>query len=261
MNITIANQKGGVGKTTTAINLASSLAKTSKTLIIDLDPQANTTSGFGFEKNKIDSGAYELLMKKGKIFEFTKKTNVENLWILPATIDLCGFEVETIEVEYKHFILKKQLEGIEGLFEYIIIDTPPSLNLLTLNALVSSTDVIIPIQCEYYGMEGLVDFLETIELVKGKLNPELELLGILLTMADYRTRITREVEAEIRNGFKGKVFSTVIQRNVRLSEAPSYGLPIDLYAPTSIGALCYESFKNEVLKRLSEKYGTEARVR
>lgn len=247
-----------MGKTTTAINLSAYLALKSnkKVLLVDFDPQANATSGLGIEKGKVELSVYDLL--NGKPLEgLLRETKIENLYLIPSSISLCGAEVELIEREGREWQLKRCLEGAERGFELIIIDTPPSLGILTINALVASNKVIVPIQCEYYALEGLVDFLRTLQLVKERLNPELDVLGILLTMADYRTKIAHDVEEEARKCFGEKVFHTVIHRNVRLAEAPSYGMPIELYDPNCIGAYCYGKLAEEVLKLLKMEDGKE----
>lgn len=257
MIIAIANQKGGVGKTTTAINLSSLLAKDGyNVLIIDLDPQANATSGLGISRSR--DGSYAFLNNIQE--NFIKKTAIPNLWLMPAHLDLCGLELEYAEAEERNFLLKRSIVKLKDKYEFIIVDTPPSLNLLTLNALSAADKIIIPMQCEYYGLEGLVNFLQTVEMIKERINPYLEILGILLTMVDYRTRIAKEVEEELRKEFAEKVFATVILRNVRLSEAPSYGLPIDLYEPDSVGAYCYKSLKEEILVRLAIYDGCQAKI-
>ncbi len=247
MIIAISNQKGGVGKTTTAINLCSALAfkHDIKVLLVDFDPQANATSGLGVDKKKIAASVYDFM--HGDVgLEAILETNVKNLYLLPSSISLCGAEIELIESEEREFKFKARAEGLLSKFDIIVVDTPPSLGILTVNALVASERVIIPIQCEYYALEGLVDFLNTLNLVKERLNPGLDILGILLTMADYRTRIAHDVEMEIRNKFKDKVFHTVIHRNVRLAEAPSFGLPIEMYDANSAGAYGYRLLADEI---------------
>jgi len=256
MIISICNQKGGVGKTTTAVNLSTGLALKhhKKVLLVDFDPQANGTSGLGINKGGTEFSVYNFLHAEvGK--EAILRTGVENLFLLPSSISLCGAEIELIESSDREFRFKKRLQEIIPEFDVIIVDTPPSLGILTINALVASERVIVPIQCEYYALEGLVDFLNTLNLIKERLNPELDILGILLTMADYRTRIAYDVEKEIRQKFQQKVFHTVIHRNVRLAEAPSHGLPIEVYDAASIGAYCYRSLVDEVASILGEVDG------
>ncbi|MDP8233492.1 MAG: AAA family ATPase [Candidatus Saelkia tenebricola] len=258
MIISICNQKGGVGKTTTAVNLSTDLALKhhKKVLLVDFDPQANATSGLGIHKGDIEFSVYDFLHAEIDK-EAIVKTKVNNLYILPSSISLCGAEIELIESADREYRFKKRAQEILSGFDVIIVDTPPSLGILTINALVASNRVIVPIQCEYYALEGLVDFLNTLNLIKERLNPELDILGILLTMADYRTKIAHDVEKEIRQKFEKKVFHTVIHRNVRLAEAPSYGLPIEIYDAASAGACCYRSLVDEVALILGDVYGKE----
>ncbi len=258
MIISICNQKGGVGKTTTAVNLSTALAlkRHQKVLLVDFDPQANATSGLGINKDEVEFSVYNFLhAEAGR--EAVLETKVKNLYLLPSSISLCGAEIELIESSDREFRFKKRVQEITAEFDTIIVDTPPSLGILTINALVASERVIVPIQCEYYALEGLVDFLNTLNLIKERLNPELDILGILLTMADYRTKIAHDVEREIRQKFQQKVFHTVIHRNVRLAEAPSHGLPIEVYDTASVGAYCYRNLVDEVASILGEVYGEE----
>ena len=248
--LAIANQKGGVGKTTTAVNLAASLANQDRrVLVVDLDPQANCTSGLGFAKGTVAEGIYEALSGERPIRELLQLTEVPNLWLVPATRDLSGAEVELVSVERREWRLKDALGPVADQFEYVIIDCPPSLGLLTLNALVAATAVVIPMQCEYYALEGLSLLVETIEQVKASLNPALEIEGILLTMVDQRMNLTQQVADEVRAHFAGKVYQTTIPRNVRLSEAPSHGKPILLYDQRSTGCLSYQALAEELLHR------------
>ena len=248
--IAIANQKGGVGKTTTAINLASCLAVAEKkTLLIDIDPQGNTTSGVGIDKSKIDKSTYDVLLGEIPITGSTVQTQIEYLHILPANIDLVGAELELVGVTNREHRLKSALMPIKNDYDFIIVDCPPSLGLLTINTLTAADSVIIPIQCEYYALEGLSQLLNTINLVQRRLNPELRIHGVLLTMYDSRLNLSRQVADEARKFFPEKVFETVISRNVRLSEAPSFGKPILLYDILSTGAANYMNLAKEVLSR------------
>lgn len=246
--IAIVNQKGGVGKTTTAINLSSCLAAAEqKTLLIDLDPQANTTSGIGFEKDNNESSIYDVLIGAKKISQVIKPTEFEYLNVIPSSISLVGAEVELVNMVARENRLKEALVDIIEQYRYVIIDCPPSLGLLTLNALTAARSVMVPIQCEYYALEGLGQLMNTIELVKKRLNPELELEGVLLTMHDGRLNLCKQVTDEVRQHFTSKVYETVISRNVRLSEAPSFGKPIIQYDILSTGAENYLSLTKEVM--------------
>ena len=250
--LAIANQKGGVGKTTTAVNLAASLAGGSdgrRVLIVDLDPQANCTSGLGFPKGTVAEGVYEAIAGERPIRELLQLTEVANLWLLPSTRDLSGAEVELVAVERREYRLRDALEPVLEQFDYVIIDCPPSLGLLTLNALVAANAVVIPMQCEYYALEGLSQLTETIEQVRVAFNPQLVLEGILLTMVDQRMNLTQQVADEVRSHFTEKVYRTIIPRNVRLSEAPSHGKPILLYDARSTGSLSYQALAEELLHR------------
>lgn len=245
--ISILNQKGGVGKTTTTVNLSSYLAKMGKrVLLIDMDPQGNATTGTGIDKSELEKSIYELLLDDGEIKEviINKK---ENLNILPAKIDLAGAEIELVGKISRETRLKKKLEEVRDQYDVALIDCPPSLGLLTLNALTASDEIIIPIQCEFYALEGLSQLLNTIELVKRELNPKLNIAKILLTMYDKRLKLSEEVSSEIRTYFKNKVFEHVIPRNVKLTEAPSYGKTIDEYDENSKGAKAYSEIAKEVI--------------
>ncbi len=248
--IAIFNQKGGVGKTTTNINLAACLAlKGKKTLVLDIDPQGNTTSGLGVSKRGLEDTVYNILVDKDyDIRNAIIKTDVENLDLIPASVDLAGAEVELVQVDQRETALKKGLEQIKGDYDYIFIDCPPSLGLLTINSLAAVDSVLIPIQCEFYALEGVSQLVSTIDLVKKSLNPELEIQGVILSMFDGRTNLSAQVVQEVKKYFGDKVYTTVIPRNVRLAEAPSYGLPITAYDPKSKGAEAYMDFAEEFLE-------------
>lgn len=246
--IAIANQKGGVGKTTTAVNLSSCLAfKGKRVVIIDIDPQGNTTSGLGIDKKTIDKSIYEVLINDEKIENALMKTAVENLYICPSNIQLVGAEVELVSVISRETRMKVTIEDIRSKYDYILIDCPPSLGLLTLNALTASDTILVPIQCEYYALEGLSQLMNTVKLVQRHLNPALDVEGVVLTMFDARTNLSIQVVEDVKKHFRNKVYRTVIPRNVRLSEAPSFGLPIILYDPKSKGAECYLDLAQEVI--------------
>jgi chromosome partitioning protein len=248
--IAVTNQKGGVGKTTTAINLASCLAVAEKkTLLIDIDPQGNSTSGVGIDKNNIVKSTYNILLGDTAAEEAIMPTEIPHLFILPSNIDLVGAEIELVGAPNREHRLKKALEPIREQFDYIIIDCPPSLGILTINTLTAADSIIIPIQCEYYALEGLGQLLNTVRLVQRHLNPALDIHGVLLTMYDGRLNLSRQVADEARNFFADKVFNTVISRNVRLSEAPSFGKPIVLYDILCTGAANYINLAKEVLAR------------
>ncbi|MBU9722307.1 MULTISPECIES: ParA family protein [Bacillaceae] len=246
--IAIANQKGGVGKTTTAVNLSACLAHVGKkTLIIDIDPQGNTTSGVGIDKGDVDECIYNVLVEDQKAANVVVSTNVENLYILPSTIQLAGAEIELVPTISREVRLKRAIEQIKDDYDYIIIDCPPSLGLLTINSLTASNSVLIPVQCEYYALEGLSQLLNTVRLVQKHLNNELEIEGVLLTMLDARTNLGIQVIEEVKKYFREKVFQTIIPRNVRLGEAPSHGEPIITYDPKSRGAEVYIDLAKEVI--------------
>lgn len=248
--ISIVNQKGGVGKTTTAINLAAGLAVLEKkTLIIDFDPQGNSSSGLGINKNEIEKHIYQVIIGKTKIKETILPAAIDNLDIIPANINLTGAEIELVKEFAREQKLKEALKDIVDDYEYIIIDCPPSLGLLSVNALTASTDVIIPIQCEYFALEGVSQLLNTIRLIQQSLNPNLNIFGILLTMYDKRLNLSNQVLTEVRRYFKEQVFETVINRNVKLSEAPSYGKSIFEYDIKSVGSQNYLELASEVVKR------------
>ncbi len=246
--ISICNQKGGTGKTTTAINLAASLALgQKKVLLVDLDPQANATSGLGINKHNIQKSTYHVLLEELGIKEILQPTSISNLFLAPSNLDLTGAEVELVSLLGREYRLKKALHLEKGNFDFIFIDSPPSLGLITINGLCAADSVLIPVQCEYYALEGLTQLTNTVNLVKEHLNPSLAIEGVLLTMADFRTNLAKEVIQEVRNYFREKVYKTIIPRNVRLTEAPSYGKPIALYDKDSIGAQKYEELGQEVL--------------
>ena len=246
--ISVANQKGGVGKTTTTINLSTMLAKRGKkVLLIDADPQGNATSGVGAEKD-VEFSTYDILATDVEMEQAVEKTIIKNLLVCPSDINLAGAEVELVSMMSREQRLKEKLEDVKNSFDYIIIDCPPSLGLITLNAFTASNSVLIPVQCEYYALEGLGQLINTINLVKKHLNKNLEVEGALLTMYDARTNLSNQVVKEVKKYFGDKVYKTVIPRNVRLSEAPSYGMPITEYDPRSKGAKSYEKFTKEFLK-------------
>jgi chromosome partitioning protein len=259
--ITICNQKGGTGKTTTSINLATSLALAGKkTLLLDLDPQANATSGSGINKHDIKKSTYHVLLEETELKEILVATAVTNFFLGPANLDLTGAEVELVGALGREHRLRRALLKEKANFDFMLIDSPPSLGLLTINALCAADSVLIPVQCEYYALEGLTQLHNTVRLVRDNLNPHLAIEGILLTMADYRTNLTREVIQEAREHFKDKVFNTVIPRNIKLTEAPSFGKPIALYDKDSIGAQKYDELASELLgMRPVQKSNTEER--
>ncbi|HAR63433.1 MAG: ParA family protein [Candidatus Margulisiibacteriota bacterium] len=244
----IVNQKGGVGKTTTAVNLSAYLAsRGEKTLIIDMDPQGNASSGLGVNKDSIEFDIYSVIIGRVDINDSIVSTEIENLSIIPATKNLAGAEVELAGMEAREYMLKSSMKSIKDSFDYVIIDCPPSLGLLTINALGASDKVIIPVQCEYYALEGLGNLIGTLKLVKKSINPGLEIAGIVMTMFDARTMLNNQVVVDAKNYFGKKVFETVIPRNIRLSEAPSHGLPISMYEPESKGAIAYRRLAKEVV--------------
>lgn len=251
--VSIANQKGGVGKTTTAVNLSTILAKKgNKVLMIDADPQGNATSGLGINKD-VNFSVYDVIVNDVEIENTVQQTMVKNLDVCPSNINLAGAEVELVSMISREHRLKEKIDSQKDKYDYIIIDCPPSLGLITLNAFTASDSVLIPVQCEYYALEGLGQLINTINLVKKHLNKELIIEGALLTMFDIRTNLSNQVVKEVNKYFENKVYKTVIPRNVKLSEAPSYGMPISVYDPKSKGAKSYEKFVKEFLKKNSGK--------
>lgn len=246
----MVNQKGGVGKSTTSVNLAATLGELGKKiLLVDLDPQGNATSGFGLNRGQRERCVYDALLGEVPVAQLIEPVEIEHVFAIPATIQLAGAEIELVSALSRENRLKNILEPVLGDFDYIVVDCPPSLGLLTINALTAADGLLIPIQCEYYALEGLSKLLDSVRLVKTHLNPELEVFGVVMTMYDSRTRLSQQVVEEVRDFFDGKVFETLIPRTVRLSEAPSFGQPITLYDPTGKGAEAYRQLAKEVVTR------------
>ena len=253
--IAVANQKGGVGKTTTTINLSACLAEQGqKVLVIDVDPQGNTTSGLGIDKNNTENTVYELMLGEASIDDCIYKSVMEDLDVIPSNVNLAGAEIDLIDIDDREYILKKIVNSLKEKYDFILLDCPPSLSMLTVNAMTAANTVLVPIQCEYYALEGLSQLIRTINLVKKKLNPELEIEGVVFTMYDARTNLSLQVVENVKANLKQTVYKTIIPRNIRLAEAPSHGLPINLYDSKSAGAESYRLLAEEVIHRGEDEW-------
>ncbi len=253
--IAVANQKGGVGKTTTTINLSACLAEQGqKVLVIDVDPQGNTTSGLGIDKNNTENTVYELMLGEASIDDCVYKSVMDDLDVIPSNVNLAGAEIDLIDIDDREYILKKIVNSLKEKYDFILLDCPPSLSMLTVNAMTAADTVLVPIQCEYYALEGLSQLIRTINLVKQKLNPELEIEGVVFTMYDARTNLSLQVVENVKANLKQTVYKTIIPRNIRLAEAPSHGLPINLYDSKSAGAESYRLLAEEVIHRGEDEW-------
>lgn len=251
--IAIANQKGGVGKTTTSINLSACLAEAGKRILtIDIDPQGNTTSGLGIDKDEVENTVYELMIGECNLEDCIFHSEYGTVDVMPSNVNLAGAEIELIGMEDKEFILKKHIDRVRDQYDYVIIDCPPSLNVLTVNAMTTADTVLVPIQCEYYALEGLAQLIHTINLVKNRLNPNLEIEGVVFTMFDARTNLSLQVVENVKNNLQQNIYKSIIPRNVRLAEAPSHGMPINVYDSRSAGAEGYRDLAQEVIARTEE---------
>ena len=251
--IAVANQKGGVGKTTTTINLSAALAeKGKKVLMIDLDPQGNASSGLGVNKDELEQSIYQLMIGTNSFDECVQKNVLENLDVLPANVNLAGVEIETLDMEDRNYILSKEIDKVKDRYDYILIDCP-SLNSLTINSMTTADSVLVPIQCEFYALEGLSQLIYTIDLVKDRLNPNLKMDGVVFTMYDARTNLSLQVIENVRENLNQKIYNTIIPRSVRLAEAPSYGLPINIYDRKSTGAKAYRALAEEIIEKGDEE--------
>ena len=252
--IAVANQKGGVGKTTTTINLSAALAeKGKKVLMIDLDPQGNASSGLGVNKDELEQSIYQLMIGTNSFDECVQKNVLENLDVLPANVNLAGVEIETLDMDDRNYILSKEIDKVKDRYDYILIDCPPSLNSLTINSMTTADSVLVPIQCEFYALEGLSQLIYTIDLVKDRLNPNLKMDGVVFTMYDARTNLSLQVIENVRENLNQKIYNTIIPRSVRLAEAPSYGLPINIYDRKSTGAKAYRALAEEIIEKGGEE--------